>query len=95
MRMMVRWQVPVERGNETVSDGTMAETIQRLMAALSPEAAYFYAEAGERAGMMVFDLDDPARIPEIAEPLFHGLDAAVEFIPVMNPDDLKKGLEKA
>ncbi len=34
-----------------------------------------------------------AQIPQIAEPLFLNVDAAVEFVPVMNADDLKKALE--
>lgn len=38
---------------------------------------------------MVFDLrGDPAQIPVIAEPLFRELEAEVEFVPVMTPDEL-------
>lgn len=94
MRMMLRWTVPVERGNETIKDGSLAQTIETLMEELKPEAAYFWPENGERAGMMVFDMADPTQIPQIAEPLFMTFDAAVEFVPVMNADDLKKALEK-
>jgi hypothetical protein len=43
---------------------------------------------------MIFDITGPSRIPQIAEPLFQGLDAHVEFIPVMNGDDLKKALSR-
>lgn len=92
MRMMLRWTVPVEAGNDAIEDGTIAEVIQSMMETLNPEAAYFMAEGGDRAGMMVFDMTDPAQIPQIAEPLFLNLDAAVEFIPVMNADDLKRAL---
>lgn len=94
MRMMLRWTVPVERGNEVIKDGSLAQTIEALMEKLRPEAAYFWPEAGERAGMMVFDMAEPAEIPQIAEPLFLTCDAAVEFVPVMNADDLRKALEK-
>jgi hypothetical protein len=31
-------------------------------------------------------------MPRIAEPLFMGLDATIEFMPCMNADDLKSGL---
>lgn len=92
MRTMLRWTVPVERGNEAIENGAIAETIETLMRELEPEAAYFFAEAGERSGMMVFDMTDSAQIPQIAEPLFMRLDAAVEFIPVMNADDLRRAL---
>ncbi len=94
MRMMLRWTVPVERGNETIRDGSLATTIESLLEDLKPEAAYFWPENGERAGMMVFDMADPTQIPQIAEPLFMNLDAAVEFQPVMNADDLSAALEK-
>ncbi len=94
MRMMLRWTVPVERGNETIRDGSLADTLQSMLAELEPEAAYFWPENGERAGMMVFDMADTTQIPQIAEPLFLNLDAAVEFVPVMNADDLRTALEK-
>ncbi len=93
MRIMLRWTVPVERGNETIKDGTLARTLESLMDELKPEAAYFWPENGERGGMMVFDMADPSQIPQIAEPLFLNVDAAVDFAPVMNADDLKKALE--
>ncbi len=94
MRTMLRWTVPVEKGNEAIKDGTIAKTIESLMAELEPEAAYFLAEDGKRAGMVFFDMTDPAQIPQIAEQLFLNLDATVEFVPVMNPDDLRRALER-
>ena len=94
MRMMLRWTVPVEKGNETIRDGSLATTLQTLLEELEPEAAYFWPENGERAGMIVFDMADTTQIPQIAEPLFMNLDAAVEFLPVMNAGDLKEALEK-
>ncbi len=94
MRMMLRWTVPVEKGNETIKDGSLAATIEALMEELKPEAAYFWPEGGERGGMIVFDMADSAQIPVIAEPLFMHLDVAVEFIPVMNADDLKAAIAK-
>ena len=45
--------------------------------------------------MLIFDMTDSSQIPEVVEPLFLNVDAAVEIKPVMNPDDLKAGLEKA
>lgn len=43
--------------------------------------------------MTVLDMADPSQIPQIAEPLFLNVDAAVEFAPAMNAEDLKKALE--
>ena len=44
--------------------------------------------------MLIVDLKDPSDILTIAEPFFMGLNAAVDFTPVMNAEDLKKGLGK-
>ena len=91
---MIRWTVPAEKGNEAIRTGAIAETIEDLLKELTPEAAYFFADGGKRAGMMFFDMADPSQIPQLAEPLFQRLDASVEFVPVMNAEDLRKALHK-
>jgi hypothetical protein len=40
-------------------------------------------------------MKDASDIPIIVEPLFEGLNAKVQLLPVMNADDLKKGLDLA
>jgi hypothetical protein len=65
------------------------------MGKLKPEAAYFGPMNGKRSGMMFFDLAELSQIVEVVEPLFLNLDAEVEIVPVMNGDDLRKGLTKA
>jgi hypothetical protein len=69
--------------------GTLGSTIQRILADLKPEAAYFYADdSGQRAGSIVFDLKDASQIPAVAEPWFLAFNATLSFRPVMNPQDL-------
>jgi hypothetical protein len=92
MRMMMRYTLPVDRGTEAIHNGAMTGIIQGLMEKLKPEAAYFWPENGKRSGLMVFEMTDSAQIPLIAEPLFSGASAAVEFTPVMNSDDLMRAL---
>ena len=92
MRTMLRWTVPVDKGNEAIEDGSMGTVLEAVMARTQPEAAYFLADQGERSGILFFDLKEPSDIPGIAEILFQGLDAAVEFVPCMNADDLKRAL---
>ena len=92
MRTMLQWTVPVAKGNEGIRNGAIARAIEELTERLEPEAAYYMAWDGKRSGMMVFDMKDPAEIPQIAEPLFMALEAEVTFIPVMNGDDLKRAL---
>ena len=94
MRTMLKWTVPVEKGNQAIQDGSLKATLKWLAEELAPEATYYFAEDGKRAGMVVFDMAEPSQIPLIAERLFMALDAAVEFRPVMNADDLRKALEK-
>ena len=90
--MMLRWTVPVDKGNEMVRDGGMGRLVETLMEKLHPEAAYFMPDSGERAGLMFFDMKHSSDIAGIAEILFLDAEANVEFVPVMNVDDLKKAL---
>ena len=93
MRMMLKVSIPVEPGNTAVKDGSLKKVIGESLERLKPEAAYFLAEDGRRTAIMVFDLADQSQIPSIAEPFFLAFNAAVSIAPVMNADDLKKGLE--
>ncbi len=93
MRTMLRWTIPVEKGNEAIKDGTVMKIIESILQELDPEAAYFFPEDGERSGLIVFDMTDSSQIPQIAEPLFMSVNAAVEFLPVMNADDLRRALD--
>jgi hypothetical protein len=94
MRMMVRFTLPVEKGNQAFKDGSLAKTVESMMKKFKPEAAYFAPSHGKRGGAMFFDLAEPSQIIEVAEPLFSNLHAEVEIVPVMNADDLRKGIGK-
>ncbi len=95
MRMMLRITLPVEKGNQAFEDGSLGKTIETLMEKIKPEAAYFGPSEGKRSAMIFFDLAEPSQIVEVVEPLFSDLHAAVEIVPVMNADDLRKGFAKA
>src|SRR5215510_14335878 len=91
MRMLLRVSIPVEAGNAAAKAGTLGSTIERILADLNPEAAYFLADdSGNRSGSIVFDLKDTSQIPAIAEPWFLAFNAKVSLRPVMNPQDLAK-----
>lgn len=85
----------IAAGNKAIKDGSLAQLIQSTTQRLQPEASYFFTVDGNRSCFMVFDLKDLSDIPVIAEPLFQGLNAKVEFLPVMNAEDLQKGLQNA
>ena len=94
MRTLLRVKIPVERGNQAISNGRLPQIMEQTLAELKPEAAYFLPDAGCRSAFIVFDLKDTADIPKIAERFFMELNAEVEMAPVMNADDLKKGLSQ-
>jgi hypothetical protein len=94
MRMMLKVVTPVEAGNAAVKEGVLKKVIEEAIVRLKPEASYFFPENGCRTAMMVFDLANASDIPSIAEPFFMQLNAAVTLVPVMNAEDLGKGLAK-
>ena len=89
MRMLLRVSIPVETGNAAAKAGTLGPTIEKILADLKPEAAYFFADDnGNRSGCIVFDLKDHSQIPAVAEPWFLAFNAKVSLRPVINSQDL-------
>ena len=96
MRMLLQISMPVEKGNEAITSGALEQAVQSLMGEFKPEAAYFYPDAdGNRASFFVFDMEGSWQLPTILEPMFQKLDASVHITPVMNGDDLERGLKEA
>ncbi len=92
MRTMLKVQMSVEKGNQAIQRGTFPEALENIMRELKPEAAYFFPENGKRTFILVFDMKDSSQLPMIAERFFEELNAEVSLTPVMNVEDLKKGL---
>jgi hypothetical protein len=95
MRTLLRFTVDTNAGNAAIKNGALPAVIKETIDRIKPEAAYFFAENGNRTGLMVFDLKDASDIPLIAEPLFINFNAKVEFIPAMNVEDMQKGVKQA
>jgi len=92
MRVLMKVTLPVETGNEAISNGTLGTTLQSILAEQKPEAAYFFAQEGKRGGIVVVDMKDTAQIPALAEPWFLAFNANVEFHPVMTAEDVARAL---
>jgi hypothetical protein len=90
MRFLLKVNIPVESGNAAAKTGKLGTTIQSILADLKPEASYFTDNNGQRAGFIVFEMQDASQIPAIAEPWFLAFNASIEIHPVMVPDDLAK-----
>ena len=93
MRMMMKFRLDVEGANLAINDGSIATIFQKVFEACRPEAVYFLTEDGRRTGHVYFDMSSPDQVPRLAEPLFQGMNATVDFIPVMNQAELEKGLQ--
>ena len=94
MRMMLKARFDTQAASKKLQDGSMPALIQRVTETLKPEAAYFGPSGGGRTAFFVFDMSDPSQLPAISEPLFAELNAHIEVFPVMNADDLQKGLSQ-
>jgi len=92
MRMMIKFSFPVEPGNDLVGSGKVNRVFQSIMEDLKPEAAYFFPENGQRAGLLVVNMTDSSDLAKMLEPFWFGLKADVSATPVMNGEDLQKGL---
>jgi hypothetical protein len=91
MRMLMRVSIPVEAGNRAAKAGTLGTMVEKILANLKPEAAYFFADDdGQRSGSIVFEMKDTSEIPAVAEPWFLTFNAKVTFRPIMDVADLGK-----
>jgi hypothetical protein len=91
MRMIMHVDFPPEPFNTLVRNGTVGATIQKALADVKPEAAYFSEENGRRGAVLIVDLPEASKIPALAEPFFLTLNASVRFRIAMTPEDLARG----
>jgi hypothetical protein len=91
---MVRTIFPTEPGNRAVKDPNFIKSMQDFIENNKVEAAYFFPTNGDRSSLFIIDMPSADMMPTIAEPFFH-MGAKVEMQPVMNFEDLKKGLSAA
>ncbi|HJT47686.1 MAG TPA: hypothetical protein VJ729_05845 [Nitrososphaeraceae archaeon] len=92
MRFLIRARVPTEAGNKMVQDPEFMKKLEDYMNKVKPEAAYFLPIDGHRAAAFIVNIENNSQVPALVEPLFQWMGANVDAIPVMNYDDLKKGL---
>ena len=94
MRMMAIVEFDLEKGNEVVSSGAIKDIFKRVMDELRPEAAYFGPVNRQRGAYLIVNMDDASKLPPFSETLFQEMHAKIEWIPVMNADDLQRGLQQ-
>ncbi|MFI1927566.1 MULTISPECIES: hypothetical protein [unclassified Streptomyces] len=94
MRMMLKASMDTEKANDAIRNGTLGKLIEESMAQLKPEAAYFTTEHGKRTAFLFFDMEESAQMPVLSEPFFLNLGAEISYTPVMNREDVQKGLSQ-
>lgn len=95
MRMMLKASLSIEASNTAIHNGSLPGILEKVLGRMKPEAVYFMTLQGKRTILAFFEMADPSIIPQIAEPLFSGLHAEVDFVPVMNQAELQQGLAAA
>ncbi|MDQ0750131.1 hypothetical protein QF034_004362 [Streptomyces africanus] len=94
MRVLLKASMDTEKANEAIRNGTLGKLVQESLEQIKPEAAYFTADHGKRTAFLVFDMQDSSQMPVLSEPFFLQLGAEISYTPVMNLEDLQKGLSQ-
>lgn len=95
MRMLLTVEFPPEPFNTLVRKGKTGEAIHRILEEIKPETVYFTEHDGKRGAILVVDVQEPSRVPFLAEPFFLTFNADCRFRIAMSPADLAAaGLEK-
>lgn len=92
MRVMLRAHMDTAATNEGIKTGSLPQAMKTLMEKVKPEAAYFGLHEGVRSCWIVFDLQDSAQMPPLMEDLFLQFNAEIDVAPVMNAEELARGL---
>ena len=95
MRMIMNVSIPHEPFNTLVRKGSAGKTMQKILEAIKPEAAYFSEQNGRRGAVLIVDMKDASAIPALAEPWFLSFNADCNFRIAMTPEDLaRSGLDR-
>ena len=90
MKYIMKVRMELDKGNEAISDPQFGHKMNELLAEVKAEAAYFSTINGQRGAYIIVNMNDASEMPAIAEPFFLWLNADIDFIPVMKPEDLAK-----
>ena len=94
MRMMMTVEMDTEATNRSIRDNTMPGAMESALDRIHPEAAYFTTHDGRRTAYLFLDIKEPAQMVQMAEPFFTGMNAKVDWAPVMNREELQEGLSR-
>jgi hypothetical protein len=90
MKYLMKVSMPNPVANERIKDPQFSAKMKDVLAEVKAEAAYFSTICGDRGGYIVVNIDNASEMPAKAEPFFLWLQAEIDFIPVMTPEELGK-----
>lgn len=61
MRILLNVTIPHGPFNKAVRDGTAGPKLDRILAAMKPEAVYFTEQGGQRGAVVIVDLPDASK----------------------------------
>lgn len=93
MRFLIRAKIPADAGNKMIQDPEFLRKLEEYINKVKPEAAYFMPIEGQRAGAFIVNIESNEQLPAVVEPLFQWWGANIDVVPVMNFEDLKRGLK--
>ena len=88
----MRMRMDTAAGNRVLQAGKVDQLLRDFAERTKPEAAYFFPDQGKRAASFVFDMKDSSEIIALVEPFFQEIEAEIQLTPVMNLEDLQRGL---
>ncbi|HXJ63215.1 MAG TPA: hypothetical protein VNN79_05630 [Actinomycetota bacterium] len=91
MRFLVRATISVAIGNEQKTNPALAGRLQRALQWVDADDYYFVIEHGKRCIYFFLTVAGSHEVPKIAEALWLGLDAEVEFLPAISQSDFERG----
>jgi hypothetical protein len=89
-RFLVRATISVAAGNDQKVNPLMQGRLQAVLTWIDPEQYFFVIEGGKRCIYLVVSVKGTHEVPKIAEALWVGLNAEVEFLPAINQADFEK-----
>ena len=92
MKYVVMVQIPIEHGNAMVKEPGFVEKIQSILSFQKAESVYFGMYNGHRTAFYVTDIADASKIPSVTESWWLWLNAKIDLVPVMTPQDLGKAM---
>ena len=68
MRRLLNVRIPHAEFNAAVKDSSANQKLGRILEQIRPEAVYFTERGGHHRAVLIVDVDDPSKLPALAEP---------------------------